>query len=315
MNHSINPGTMRLRLLFPLLLLVAGVQAQQDPMYSMYMWNMMTIMPGYAGSADVLNVTAISRAQWTGIDGAPVTHSLSGHAPLNRRTLGLGLSTVHDRIGRTATSSLFADLAYRMRISRSTRLAFGLRTGFNHAQLMNTQVENTDPRDVTFAFNETGRLLPNFGAGMYIWSRKGYLGVSVPKLLRSYMGATNSEGTTTFYHREATHCFLTAGRVLPIGSVLFKPAMMVRIAPGAPASVDISANFLFAEKIWIGSAYRHRESVTGIFSMQLNDQLRAGYAYDMGTTLFTRRAGGSHEIMFSYDPVFNRERVRSPRYF
>ena len=51
-------------------------------MYSMYMWNMLTVNPGYAGSNDVLNVTALSRIQWVSVNGAPVTHSLSAHAPI-----------------------------------------------------------------------------------------------------------------------------------------------------------------------------------------------------------------------------------------
>lgn len=96
--------------------------AQQDPMYTMYMWNMMAIQPGYAGSADVLNVTALSRIQWAGIDGAPVTHSLSAHSPLNAKTLGVGGSLVHDRIGRTYTTSAYGDIAYRMNVNRNTQI-------------------------------------------------------------------------------------------------------------------------------------------------------------------------------------------------
>ncbi|MFN9325016.1 MAG: PorP/SprF family type IX secretion system membrane protein, partial [Flavobacteriales bacterium] len=111
------------------LTLAAGLQAQQDPMYSMYMWNMMTLNPGYAGSNDVLNVTALSRVQWASINGAPVTHSLSAHAPVNRRSLGLGGSVVNDHIGRSNTLSAFADVSYRIRLSHTTRLAFGLKAG------------------------------------------------------------------------------------------------------------------------------------------------------------------------------------------
>ena len=108
-----------------MLLVAAGARAQQDPLYSMYMWNMMTVMPGYAGSADVLNVTALSRVQWASVSGAPTTHSLSGHAPINKRSLGLGMSLVRDQIGRTATTSFYSDIAYRIRLNPRTRLAFG----------------------------------------------------------------------------------------------------------------------------------------------------------------------------------------------
>ena len=290
--------------------------AQQDPMYTMYMWNMMAIQPGYAGSADVLNVTALSRIQWAGIDGAPVTHSLSAHSPLNAKTLGVGGSLVHDRIGRTYTTSAYGDIAYRMNVNRNTRLALGLNAGINHAVVANTQVENTDPNDPTFRSDITGRVCPNFGFGAYLWSQHGYAGIAVPKLLRNYLGrASGADGISSRFMQEATHVFITAGYVLPLGAVMFKPAIMLQATEGAPLSGDISANFFLQDKFVLGAAYRHGDSFSGILGMQATDQIREGYAYDMGISVLNRRAGGAHEIMVSYAPVFTRERVRSPRYF
>jgi type IX secretion system PorP/SprF family membrane protein len=313
MNTSSMP--LRTALLVITIATAALSRAQQDPMYSMYMWNMLSVQPGYAGSADVLNATALSRVQWAAINGAPVTHSLSAHAPINMRSLGAGGSLVHDRIGRTYTTSAFVDIAYRMRITRKTRLALGLKGGINHATIANTQVENTDPNDPTFMADMSGKVHPNFGFGAYLWSRKGYLGISVPKLLRNYLGIMEDDGVSSRFSQEEPHAFLTGGYVFPIGSVMFKPAFMVKAVSGAPLSMDLSANFLFMEKMWLGAAYRHGDSVTGICSFQVTDQFRAGYAYDLGTSMLNRHANGAHEIMISYDPVFNRERVRSPRYF
>jgi type IX secretion system PorP/SprF family membrane protein len=304
-----------LRWAAPAFILALPARAQQDPMYSMYMWNMMTVMPAYAGSADVLNATALSRIQWTAINGAPVTHTLSAHAPVNKETLGAGLSMTYDQIGRTNTTSLFGDMAYRMYVNSTTRLAFGLRLGFNHAEIGSTQVENTDPDDPTFATDQSGKVLPNFGFGAYLWAKKGYIGISVPKILRNYLGIMEDDGVSSRFSQEEPHAFLTGGYVFPIGSVMFKPAFMVKAVSGAPLSMDLSANFLFMEKMWLGAAYRHGDSVTGICSFQVTDQFRAGYAYDLGTSMLNRHANGAHEIMISYDPVFNRERVRSPRYF
>lgn len=298
-----------------LIILSAQAKAQQDPMYSMYMWNMMAIQPGYAGSADVFNATALSRIQWAGISGAPVTHSLSAHSPVNNRTLGLGGSLVHDRIGRTYTTSAFASIAYRMRVSQQYRLALGLNAGINHASIANSRVENTDPSDPTFQADISGRVHPNFGFGAYLWSSKGYVGVSVPKLLKNYLGRFNYNDLQTRYLQEATHLFVTAGYVFPLGTVKFKPSIMVRATEGAPITTDISANFFLLDKFSVGAAFREGDSVTGILSVQATDQIRVGYAYDMGTSALTKKALGSHEIMISYDPVFTRERVRSPRYF
>lgn len=292
-----------------------AVRAQQDPMYTMYMWNMMAIDPAYAGSADVLNVSALSRMQWTGIQGAPVTHCLTGHAPVNKQSLGVGLTLVHDHIGRSSTTSAFADIAYRIRLNKHTRLAFGLKAGINHVQLANTLVEHTDPNDPTFAADVSGKVLPNFGFGLYLWSKRGYVGVSVPKLLRNYLTAVNADRNTLGYAQEVPHLFLTAGYVFPLGSVKFKPALMVKATQGAPISTDLSANFFFMDRLCMGAAYRYGDSFSGILSLQVNDQWRIGYAHDFGTSALASRSNGTHEVMLAYAPVFNRERIRSPRYF
>ena len=49
------------------------VLAQQDKMYSQYMFNMMALNPAYAGSRDVLSATGLYRNQWVNVDGAPKT--------------------------------------------------------------------------------------------------------------------------------------------------------------------------------------------------------------------------------------------------
>lgn len=312
MNHH----TLMRRLFFAAAVLCGtSVMAQQQPLYSMYMWNMMAVQPGYAGSADVLNAGAVSRVQWNSVAGAPVTHALSAHAPINYRTLGAGGTLVHDRIGRTYTTSAYGDIAYRMRLNKRTRLALGIKAGVDHTVIANTQVENTDPTDPTFQADVVGRVQPNFGFGAYLWSKKGYVGLAVPKLMRNYIGQFNIDGLITRFQQEATHLFLTGGYVFPMGTVKFRPSVMLRATEGAPLSGDLAANFFFQDRITLGAAYRHQAGIVGMVSMQITDQVRAGYAYDLGTQRNIVRRLSAHEVMISYDPVFTRERVRSPRYF
>ena len=73
--------------------------AQQDPQYTQYMYNTMSVNPAYAGQREVLSVTGLYRTQWVGIDGAPKTQTLGIHAPLRNDKIGLGLSVVNDALG------------------------------------------------------------------------------------------------------------------------------------------------------------------------------------------------------------------------
>ena len=49
--------------------------AQQDPQYTQYMYNTMSVNPAYAGQREVLSITGLYRTQWVGIDGAPDTQN------------------------------------------------------------------------------------------------------------------------------------------------------------------------------------------------------------------------------------------------
>ena len=70
---------------------VHQAQAQQEAMYSQYMFNTLALNPAYAGSRDVLSMTALYRRQWIGIEGAPTTQTFTADMPLNKERIGLGL--------------------------------------------------------------------------------------------------------------------------------------------------------------------------------------------------------------------------------
>ena len=55
-------STMRIHRWSPILLMFVAhmASAQQDPMYTMYMWNTLAVNPGYAGSADLFTVTGLA---------------------------------------------------------------------------------------------------------------------------------------------------------------------------------------------------------------------------------------------------------------
>ena len=75
-----------------------NLQAQQDPMYSQYMFNMLSVNPAYTGSRDMLTMTALYRKQWAGISGAPNTFSFSADTPIRNQKMALGINVVSDKM-------------------------------------------------------------------------------------------------------------------------------------------------------------------------------------------------------------------------
>lgn len=285
-------------------------RAQQDPMYSQYMFNTLAFNPAYAGSADVFTAMALSRQQWVGFTGAPSTQTLALHSPLPGNKLALGGNLIHDVAGPAKQSSAFLDVAYRIRTGTDTRLAFGLSGGINFFQADLASLSTVEVE--THNANIKGKVLPNFGFGLYWSSTRYYVGLSAPKLLENVIGDDGAVVTS----QEFRHYFLIAGYVMDLSEDMkFKPSIMLRAVEGAPLSLDVNASFLLRDRVWFGAMYRYGNGFGLQGQYQINEQLRVGYAFDMTTTAMGAYNAGTHELMVGYDLKFTKGRTISPRYF
>ena len=93
--------------------------AQQDAQFTQYMYNTINVNPAYAGSRGALSMFALHRTQWVGLDGAPVTNTVSINTPINLSNLGLGVSLINDKIGPTTENAISADLSYTIQTSET----------------------------------------------------------------------------------------------------------------------------------------------------------------------------------------------------
>ncbi len=289
------------------------VNAQQDPMFSQYMFNMLSVNPAYAGSADLLSVNAIYRDQWVDFDGAPRTQTITAHSPLRKETISVGGSIINDAHGPIRQTGVYGDVSYRIFFDRS-KLAFGLKGGINFFQANLLDLSPVESDDPAFQQNISNRTLPNFGAGVMWYSQTSYVGLSVPKILTNKL----IEGTLPDFsnNAEKQHFFLVAGTVLEVNNYInFKPAGTLRVVNGAPPSFDLTANFMFYEKFWVGAMYRFQESVGMLLQYEINNKMRVGYAYDYSTTDIGNYSSGSHEIMLGIDFGKNAGADISPRFF
>ncbi len=305
--------------LFALTLVSAGSAfAQQNSLYTMYMWNQLILNPGYAGSRDAVSASLVSRHQWVGLEGAPSTQVFSIHSPLPNDNIGVGLTVENDRIGPTNNTGIWGDFSYSIKTGEKSKLAFGVRGGFAMFQADMRSIDRIEADDPAFNNDVSNRVMPNFGFGAYYYGDRGYVGVASPTLLENdlygrTLDNTNQRGVGN------RHYYLMAGYVLNLsadsGGVMFKPSTVIRVVEGAPVSFDLSGMFLIHQKFWIGGAYRYMDSFAAIGSVNITDHLQVGYAYDFGTSRLNNHHQGSHEIMLSYDFFKPDIKTRSPRFF
>ena len=301
------------------LLLLSGlfseVYGQQDPQYTQYMYNMNIVNPAYAGSRGTLSIGVLGRMQWAGIDGAPKTVTMAIHAPVGKN-LAAGFSAISDTHGPVKEQNIYADFSYTIKTSDQGKLAFGIKGGLTlfDVGLLSVDLPQT-PRGVDPLFHDdTHETLPNIGAGLYYYTDKFYAGFSAPNIMETKH--LEKQGNIITKASEKMHYFLTTGYVFTLSQTLkFKPSTMLKAVSGSPLAVDLSANFLFNDRLELGASYRFGDSVGALINFGVTKDLRLGFAYDYTTTELGKYNSGTYEAFLLWDIDFSKKNLKSPRFF
>ncbi|MEM0999378.1 MAG: type IX secretion system membrane protein PorP/SprF [Bacteroidota bacterium] len=306
---------MKVRLLHIVLLIVLALPAfaQQDPMYSQYMFNRLVLNPAYAGARAQMSVVALARRQWIDIEGGPRSETFSVHTPTADERHGLGFTVVNDRVGFTSNTSVAFNYAYRIPMGGGN-LALGLNFGMNSYWVRLSEVATWDPGDN--AFNNGAdfqRWQFVAGPGVYFQNQQFYLGASAPNIVphRLY---------DPFYEElisaDRVHYVFLGGVMLKLSrNIDFRPSFTLRATRTAPLGVDLSAAFLLKDRLWVGASFRPGNAWVFMTEIFLTKMIRLGYAYDYSLTEARSLFGNTHELMLGIDFGFARTKIISPKLF
>ncbi len=336
------------------LFLVLGadyVHAQQDPMYTSYMFNSLVYNPAYAGSREHLSIVALYRDQWVGWNdglgdegGAPTTQNFTLHSPIGAR-VAAGLSLVHDQIGARTSSSANLAYAYRIPFGKG-KLSLGVQGGIQYWKADWDALNFKDPRELDNAFvEEINQWIPNVGAGAYYYSDYFYAGFSVPNLVSYNLRETFPDGGSgpIKWAQAYRHYYITTGAAIPLkgDDLIFKPSLLIKSVGlfgdfsanqgsikevATPTEFDIDASLFFFNTFWVGLSYRSafeallsdkssHDSVDIWMALFMKNGLRIGAAYDFSLTQIQNYSVGSIELLIGYDFDYKVEKTYSPRYF
>ncbi len=304
----------RLCFILSVLLIHNKAKAQQDPHYSMFMFNALAFNPAVAGSHDDISSTLLFRKQWVNFPGAPQTGTFNMHAPLKNDKIGVGVSFISDQIGSFRQNSLNLAYSYHLKLNKM-RLAFGLQAvGSNFSvNLTDVKTSNNGTVDNSFAQNSSVFSV-NFGTGAYLYNNDFWFGVSAPHLMNS--GIEKKQSSDPVRARQATHLYVMGGFVATINSLLaVKPSFLVKQVKGAPVQADINAMVYFYKLVGVGLSYRTRDAVSMMAEININKNFKMAYAFDHTTSTMQNNQSGSHEIIVQYHFGFNKKKLTSPRLY
>lgn len=285
------------KIVLVVLLVVGSIisNAQQLQHYTQYMINGYVLNPAISGSKDVFDANLNIRDQWVGITDAPRTFIFSVNGPLNEK-MGIGGYVFTDVAGPTRRTGSKLSYSYHLKLNDDLRLSFGVSAGILQYTMDFSQTKTNEINDPATTSGLSSALLPDAGAGLYLYGERLYFSVSSPQILpinvRYFDDYQPSENKLT------NHLYAFGGYRIPVGDVIVvEPSVMAKYVNPAPVQFDASLRVMYNNMIWLGASYRSLDAVALMAGYKYQDNLLVGYSYDITTTGLKNYNNGTHEIM------------------
>jgi type IX secretion system PorP/SprF family membrane protein len=282
-------------LAFSMVMVCISLKAQQDPLYSQYLSNPFILNPAYAGLTNNLNLSLSYRSQWAGFEGSPKTINANGHITLADNRMGVGLMVISDQIGSSSITEVFGSYSYHLNLNDDQVFSFGLQGGFASYEIDNLKVNPFDVNDPLFKGKNT-ETKPSFGFGVILKSEKFFVGLSVPRMLKTTIETQGKQASlyTQHYYLMGSYIFFLSERIR------FKPSTLLKFVSGAPASVDVNASLIIHENYQAGVLTRNFNTYGLFLQALLKDSFRLGYTFEVPTGTSVGTSFISHEITLGY---------------
>lgn len=308
--------------LFVAFLLILGFQsawAQQDPQFSLYMFNKQVLNPGYIGSVGMTELTFAGRSQWVGIEGHPNTGTFSFNTPVPILFGALGAHLIYDVIGPFTSTGLRGTYAFRLPIGqKGVALNLGISPGIYSRVLDATnfrpqQSAQLDPVLRDIVGQRIGATHFDLGFGAYLYKApqsdrengpKYYAGFAIDHLLEpSLEKFSPGYGKDTATFSIARTFGVMGGYRFDFKSspISFVPSVYFKLA-GSQMQLDVNANFHIRPMVF-GISYRglsNVDAIAGILGFHATQRLFVAYSYDYTLSSLGNVTSGSHEIVVSY---------------
>ena len=305
---------MRSLFLLTIILLSFGATAQQDALYSQYMYNPFAINPAYAGSRNSYSMVLLHRSQWVGMPGAPNTQSFAMHAPAGKSGLAWGINFAHDQIGPSRNIIAAGTGAYHIKFEHS-KLAFGLRAGIYNTILDRNMLNFNEDNDQLDIGGKESAMVPSFDFGVYYYMQKFFAGLTVNHLTRHTFNFDDYADTVLTNMALRRHFMLNAGYVWEFKrNFVLKPSFLFKAVPGAPFNLDLNISALFYKRFWLGLSFRNNTNIVIMTDINITDYMRVGYAFDYNYDKLGNYNRGSHEVFIGFDFNVKSRQTVSPRY-
>lgn len=308
---------------------ITCLKAQNAPQITQFVFNPLLYNAAYAGYENAIQINALYRAQWTGLNGNPNFVGLSAHTPIKSSGSNAGITLTNDALGEQRTTHVHLNYAYRIPL-RFGNISFGVSAGMLQHQLDGTklrapQSDNSIPVNNNDAFipnTKEQTIIPEFSTAMYLTIKKMQFGLSTNNITASKSKLNTQAGNTEikftrYYTGSALYNILLGRNLVLVPAFLLKTDFI-------NYQTDFNAILYFKNNIYIGASFRgntsdSNDAVAFIFGFNLFKNFRLGYSYDYTLSQLNDASNGSHEITVGYkipldELVKPGKKIYSPRF-
>ena len=284
------------------LLLVAVVatswsaMAQQQLRRSQFVTNTYLSNPAVAGTEPGTVLSTTYRNQWAGFSGGPSTMLISGHRSLPNG-IGAGLILYNDDMGGAISQSgLELTGAYSVLLNNQDAVSFGLSMKGNQFVFDGTDLEVYQPNDPSFPGTMESTFGIDFNAGMMVYGKDYYFGMSVFNLLQDKL---NVAGVDDDQNRLVRHYQFMGSYLYNVSRLVAVQASgLMRMTEVTSAQLDVNVRAIVNGTSWFGMGFRPQDAF--VLSTGLNyGAFTLAYNYDI-TVGDNMLSAHSHELSFGY---------------
>jgi type IX secretion system PorP/SprF family membrane protein len=276
------------------------------------------INPAVTGNTPFIELNLFGRQQWVGVEGAPSTQMLAGHAYFPGISSGLGFALTNEFIGIFHNIDIKAAYAYHLPLSDGITLSLGLAGNATWMLRDDAKIDLQNPNTASPPPFQT-TMLPNFDAGVELRNSWLRIGLSATRLIDSPDDYTNPDGA--YYNTPQTgrtfHVYATgrveAGPYFAVSPTL-SGALNHNLYDGEAGALlfykrvrqtnsltrlSTRYNDVY-DFLWAGAFMRFSGTLVVVAGVSLTEQWRLGYAYEYTFHFRQINWANSHEIMLSW---------------
>lgn len=283
-------------------------KSQQDPQFSNFMYDRLSINPGFAGIDDKLCGTMFYRNQWMGFGGGneaiqPRTFLLNVHAPVKVAFGGVGLTFFSDKLGFQSNTVIRLSYAYHLSLGPKMKLGLGISAGYigvgyNATWVAVDGVDNDD----AIPSSTSGAGTFDLGFGAYLKGQDFYVGLSSTHLTESEL--KNTSQLLSFKNKR--HYYLMGGYDYKIQNTDFAVLPALRMETDAVATqFDVSVRGMWKDMVWLGAGYRIKDAFYPMVGVQkqlgkVGSMAKFGLSYDITTSDIKNYSNNGLEFFVNY---------------